>query len=1394
MGVDWAGEEGIQADPNAIQCQEAQEGFLQTITMTTISWPINPFTYATGTQIGMNADVTVPYTVQMRSCGQPVVIQGVSGKIQLTFRLSPSVVRDRRWGYGDTTPYRVAWWEDIPGISSQADRIRRWTTHGCKTFWSRTQEDIVTAQCDRIPSSQGSVMTVELVPRPNYKVQGAPSRNRNAHNIISYTLLAFLIRGSHSFRGKVSLELAVATAEAFPESLLDGQIALVSGGEGPQLLRKPRDLLTWPKEHGYPGEETVGQWFQASAGAKMHICHSLEDEISGVMLVGKRKSVQQLKEQFQQHQVRRSYEGVVFGWPSWDAATLDSPVKGGRPKTFVRQLRRGVWPATFGGAQKVALVEAWTMVGRTHQVQDHLLAAGHPIVGDRRNSVPRHFQLPSFRVFLHLKKLELEALDLPEDDFSFAEYVAPEASTPRLVFAAAAAPLQLLKQWGAEERHLKELEALLKSPGAEERFQQWTFLVDSGRLQGKDCLQIFQKFPESLGDFLPQEVWSNEDFFVLRKPFNRLLYHKKRLPKDVPLVEWVKDTYVDCRLCHRLDYGTSGALLLAKTTRGAQLSLRWFSTRQVKKVYHALVRGVPRWRRETFTWPLQGKEAETAVEVLRQGRLGDFAAPVALLEVRPATGRTHQIRQHLAMAGHPIIGDEEYGNSSPLDWYRLCLHSSSLTLPLEDGEVTIEVPHPFSLEDEDALKKTRARSWTILLVWAYKADVNFWPSEKQLMKLQYLPWERRWRERLRRGRLPPPEPITWNPLLNDFWYQTKILWIDRLIWTFCAVKALKGSELFYSVEVRELVKMRSGDRDLTYERFVDSMNDKDQAEKIQYVKEQRGLAAAPDKMSRKAAWQDKAAVEALQDQEVSYRGGDPPSARSSIQASARDMMDGPQLMQLRGASKNNEEQRNIQEAAMRTGDASGTGPVVPASGLEQMDNQEKVQGALEAALYTSKVGNLPPGWEEYVSEEHGGRVFYVFSQTGDTTWERPVLLPDGTVQFFPTEDTSPSGTKPMPAPDVRGKGKLGSLRRTAQALKPDAEAELPHSSTRSEAQHGALCPGSDDEAENEWMPMEREREVPAPRRLPLQREAHHRAPEPGASLARGTAETLPKSQRCFARGRARATSGDLPPSLGLRRTASGTDPSGAPRVYRGEAAEPAGTSGCYPMVLIQMIISYCGLSGTTAAQNQMLILLVSYQKEAGGFEFGPRDIGLIQNIGALGLLSSQLLLYPKITKNFGFLKTFLFGFCLAHLSYGLFPIYGIFADPDKYGAWRYVPMGGMQFFYTIGTGCMYPTAFAFINRAAEGLNRGAVNGWTNSVGAMCRGAFPPLFAVLLSVSNRWGPMGKYVPLYIITLVGVACVAVSMPGLRIINERTARTVTSNGCEEDCQSRSAPLVEN
>jgi len=220
-------------------------------------------------------------------------------------------------------------------------------------------------------------------------------------------------------------------------------------------------------------------------------------------------------------------------------------------------------------------------------------------------------------------------------------------------------------------------------------------------------------------------------------------------------------------------------------------------------------------------------------------------------------------------------------------------------------------------------------------------------------------------------------------------------------------------------------------------------------------------------------------------------------------ASHRDSgLDPHPLAQLRGTA-NNEEQRQIQDAAMRTGDAPGAGPIVPAQGLEEMDNQDKAQAALEAALYTNKVGGLPPGWEEYVSEEHGGRVYYVFTQTGDTTWERPTLLPDGTVQFFPQQDISSkasrSGSK---LHDPRGKGKLGSLRHAAKAAKTtDAEAgPMSPAGMRTEASHGAAAPGRDGDDDGR-LPVEREREVPPFRRLPLQHEALHTAPEPGASLA-----------------------------------------------------------------------------------------------------------------------------------------------------------------------------------------------------------------------------------------------------------------------------------------------------
>jgi RluA family pseudouridine synthase len=124
------------------------------------------------------------------------------------------------------------------------------------------------------------------------------------------------------------------------------------------------------------------------------------------------------------------------------------------------------------------------------------------------------------------------------------------------------------------------------------------------------------------------------------------------------------------RFVHRLDAETSGVLLLAKTPGALSVLSRLFETRQVRKKYLAVVRGHPpqsQWICRLKIAPVpdapgrmqagesSGKQAETEFTVLQQGRQS------ALVEAVPVTGRTHQIRVHLAAAGCPVLGDALYG-------------------------------------------------------------------------------------------------------------------------------------------------------------------------------------------------------------------------------------------------------------------------------------------------------------------------------------------------------------------------------------------------------------------------------------------------------------------------------------------------------------------------------------------------------------------------------------------------------------------------------------------------------------------------------------------------------------------------------------------------------------
>lgn len=171
-------------------------------------------------------------------------------------------------------------------------------------------------------------------------------------------------------------------------------------------------------------------------------------------------------------------------------------------------------------------------------------------------------------------------------------------------------------------------------------------------------------------------------------------------------------------LVHRLDKDTSGLMVVAKTTLAHEGLVRQFQARRVEKTYVALVWGRfhlksgeidkdigrhPSERRKMSVHARRGKPAATRWRVLKE-----FPGPLTLVELQPKTGRTHQIRVHLASLGHPVVGDAAYGGGAarlqtqhglqalkPLVTRQL-LHAKALafTHPRTGGALAFEAPLP----------------------------------------------------------------------------------------------------------------------------------------------------------------------------------------------------------------------------------------------------------------------------------------------------------------------------------------------------------------------------------------------------------------------------------------------------------------------------------------------------------------------------------------------------------------------------------------------------------------------------------------------------------------------------------------------------------------------------
>lgn len=176
-------------------------------------------------------------------------------------------------------------------------------------------------------------------------------------------------------------------------------------------------------------------------------------------------------------------------------------------------------------------------------------------------------------------------------------------------------------------------------------------------------------------------------------------------------------------IVHRLDKETSGVLILAKNQKSLENLMAQFKNREVKKVYLALVTGVMQHPEGIIDSPIvrshkhrkkmslaakgQGREAISAYKVLDVFKI-DSKRIVSLMEVRIFTGRTHQIRVHMSSIGHPVIGDQTYGNPAlnrffikKFGFRRQFLHARLIGFksPILKKELVIKADLPKELED-----------------------------------------------------------------------------------------------------------------------------------------------------------------------------------------------------------------------------------------------------------------------------------------------------------------------------------------------------------------------------------------------------------------------------------------------------------------------------------------------------------------------------------------------------------------------------------------------------------------------------------------------------------------------------------------------------------------------
>lgn len=202
----------------------------------------------------------------------------------------------------------------------------------------------------------------------------------------------------------------------------------------------------------------------------------------------------------------------------------------------------------------------------------------------------------------------------------------------------------------------------------------------------------------------PETIFEDENVLVLNKPSGLLSMAKGEYTAEPTLEDYGL-------LVHRLDRDTSGVVILGKNEETQKMLRKQFQDRKAHKTYYAVVEGRPKLDEAmidlpmsrnikhptTFVVDANGKPAQTYYKVIKSGK------KYSLLELRPTTGRTHQLRVHLKYLGTPILGDRVYGNAPADTDMRLYLHANKLEITIpgkpENQRVVFEAPLPKEFSD-----------------------------------------------------------------------------------------------------------------------------------------------------------------------------------------------------------------------------------------------------------------------------------------------------------------------------------------------------------------------------------------------------------------------------------------------------------------------------------------------------------------------------------------------------------------------------------------------------------------------------------------------------------------------------------------------------------------------